>query len=220
MSARTAGRLLLTLVLLVTVAAEVAFTWLGWTGQHIFNPMWHPHARFHAVQMSVCIGALSLVALVPLWSARSRKGPVRGRHTVAPEVLAWAIGLLQVCWWGGEFVATAVPGTSPSPDLTRPNTFDLVGVPVYGNLFFAGLIIVLAVLGGVLLARTPPSAAKGTATTEGPAEGSVPAEGPATGAPDANPDRRTAAGRLGSVATPDVVAAITDARDPGLANDP
>ena len=67
-----------------------------------------------------------------------------------PRVALLAVAATAVCFWGAEFFAFVVPGTSPSPDLSDPNTFQLLGFEVYGNLFFSGVMIASSVLACLL----------------------------------------------------------------------
>lgn len=143
MNTNLPGRLLLSLVLVATIIAEIGFTWFGWTGEHIFNPDWHPHARFHAAQMVGFIVVMSLGGLWLVWR-RSRE----------PHIATSMVAGAGVCYWGGEFFAFFIPGTSPSPIVAEPNTFQLFGSEVYGNLFFSGLLIALSALGGLLAYRS------------------------------------------------------------------
>lgn len=125
MKAQLLGRLLLSLVVLATVVAEIGFTWIGWTGEHVFNPDWHPHARFHAAQLVGFGIALSLGGLWMVW-----------RRSLEPRVAASAVAGALICLWGAEFFAFAVPGTSPSPNPAEPNTLQLLGLAIHGNLLF------------------------------------------------------------------------------------
>jgi hypothetical protein len=136
MDARLLGRSLLSLVIVASVAAVFGFTW---NGSHVFNPEWHPHARFHAAQIAGIAAAGSVVGLWLVW-----------RRSPEPRVATLAVAAAAVCFWGAEFFAFFVPGTSPSPDLANPNTFRLLGFEVYGNLFFAGAMIALSVLACLL----------------------------------------------------------------------
>lgn len=126
LTAARGGRLILTGMLLATIAAEVAFTWIGWTGEHVFNPEWHPHARYHAAWTVAFVIALAVVGLLLLW--RRADDPQSATKTVA------AIGVL---YWATEFFGFALPHTSASPDLLEPNTFPLLGLDIHGNLVFA-----------------------------------------------------------------------------------
>ncbi len=132
MNARLFGRLLLSLVLVGSAAAVFGFTW---NESHVFNPDWHPHARFHAAQIMGIAAAASAVGLWLVW-----------RRSAEPDVVTLAVAAAAVCFWGAEFFAFFIPGTSPSPDFADPNTFSLLGFEVYGNLFFSGVMIALSVL--------------------------------------------------------------------------
>ena len=109
---------------------------------HLFHPEWHPHAKFHSIQLMVIAVVVSLTGLWLLW-----------RPSPEPEVGALAALAIPLGVWGGEFVALFGPGTHPAPNPERPNTISFPGgVKIYGNLFFSGLMIVVAV-GGYLLTR-------------------------------------------------------------------
>lgn len=136
------GRLILTLMLLATIGAEVAFSWLGATGEHVFNPDWHPHARYHAAWTVAFVIALAVAGLWLLWR---RAGDL---HSAT-----WTVATVGVLYWATEFFGFALPGTSASPDLLEPNTFPLLGLDIHGNLVFAAMMILLSVA-GVLVART------------------------------------------------------------------
>jgi len=132
-----AGRIVLTITL---VAGMIAFVGFQWNTTHVFNPKWHPHARFHAVQLGLFFITLSSIALWLLWGSG-----------VSVRTAAWLAAAVPFVFWAGEFVALLVPGTDPSPDPDNPNTFPLIGRPVHGNLFFSACMIFLSLLGSVLL---------------------------------------------------------------------
>ena len=138
MDAELLGRLVLTLVLVGTVAAVIGFTW---SASHVFNPEWHPHARFHAAHLVGFVAAASVVGLWLVW-----------RNSPEPGVATLVVAAAAVCFWGAEFFAFFVRGTDPSPDPANPNTFRLLGFEVYGNLFFAGVMITLSILACLLTA--------------------------------------------------------------------
>ena len=136
MGAELLGRLMLSVVIAGTVAAVIGF---AWNASHVFNPDWHPHARFHAAQFTFFVTFMSPVGLRLLW-----------RRSPEPRVALLAVAATAVCFWGAEFFAFFVPDTSPSPDLSDSNTFRLLGFEVYGNLFFSGVMIALSVLACLL----------------------------------------------------------------------
>jgi hypothetical protein len=132
-----AGRIVLTIAL---TAGIIAFTAFQWNTTHVFNPKWHPHARFHAVQLGLFFIALSGIGLWLIWAS-----------AISPPTAAWLAAAVPSVFWGGEFAALAVPGTDPSPDPANPNTFPLLGAHVHGNLFFSACMMISSLLGAVLL---------------------------------------------------------------------
>ena len=133
----TLGRGILTFALIVTPVAMVAFLF---NVDHIGNPAWHPHARFHGAQAAGIGIALSLLGLWLLW-----------RHTTDPRPGPISAAVIAAIPPLSEFGALLVPGTSPIPDATRPNTIPMGGLEVPGNLIaFAAMLILIAV--GLMLA--------------------------------------------------------------------
>ncbi|WP_100444677.1 DUF6640 family protein [Glycomyces xiaoerkulensis] len=136
----TAGRVLLTAALVATPAALAIFLF---NADHAFNSQWHPHARFHGVQLAGFGITMSLLGLWLLW-----------RRSAQPWVNAATGAATVLLLWIAEFYAFAVPGTGPAPDPDEPNTIDLLGATIYGNLLFAGLMVGLAAIGyGLILRR-------------------------------------------------------------------
>ena len=101
---------------------------------------WHPHARFHAVQLGLFFIALSGIGFWLIWGS-----------AISLPTAAWLAAAVPFVFWGGEFAALLVPGTDPNPDPAHPNTFPLLGVHVHGNLFFSACMMVLSLLGTILL---------------------------------------------------------------------
>ena len=132
-----AGRIVLTISLAAGIIAFAAFQ-LNTT--HVFNPKWHPHARFHAVQLGLFFITLSGIGLWLIWGSG-----------ISLPTAAWLAAAVPFVFWGGEFAALLVPGTDPSPDPANPNTFPLLGAHVHGNLFFSACMMILSLTGSVLL---------------------------------------------------------------------
>jgi hypothetical protein len=132
-----AGRIVLSVPLALGIIAFLAFQW---NTTHVFNPKWHPHARFHAVQLGLFFIVLSGIGLWQVWST-----------TIGLPAAAWLAAAVPFVFWGGEFAALLVPGTDPSPDPANPNTFPLFGVHVHGNLFFSATMMAISLLGAALL---------------------------------------------------------------------
>jgi hypothetical protein len=131
------GRIVLTVALAAGIIAFIAFQW---NTTHVFNPKWHPHARFHAVQLGLFFITLSGIAFWLIWGS-----------SISPHTAAWLAAAVPVVFWGGEFAALLVPGTDPSPDPEKPNTFPLLGAHVHGNLFFSACMMILSILGASLM---------------------------------------------------------------------
>lgn len=107
--------------------------------EHIHNPAWPPHAKFHDAQyivMSLALGLLSLALIA------SRRGDARSR-------LLWAAGILAVPW-ASMFPALLFPGTAMSdPEFTGETRFVL---GLHAQLFLAVVTLVLLGVAAVLAA--------------------------------------------------------------------
>src|SRR5947199_8947549 len=95
-----AGKWLLTAVLVIgTVSSFV----LDWRPNHLLNPAWHPHARFHGGLLLFTLAGVTATALWLLW-----------RRSAEPYVAVKAAALLALSFWTTLFyVNSMVPGSSP-----------------------------------------------------------------------------------------------------------
>lgn len=130
------GSIILSVVLIAGTFALICFQW---NKSHVFNPTWHPHARFHAVQLTFFFIILSVVALWLVWQNSPRS-----------STITFVTALIPFTFWLGELLALLVPGTDPNQDLNHPNTFSLFGFKIHGNLLFSAVMIVLTFLGYML----------------------------------------------------------------------
>jgi hypothetical protein len=129
---RNAGRWLLTLADLLTIAAPVA---ADWNTPHLFNERWPPHARFHGVVALAMATGLSGFALWRLWAPSP--DPVPGRAVAAAVPLAY---------WAPFFLAARFPGAAvddPPHPVARP-----AGLPA--NLLGAAATAMTALAGWLL----------------------------------------------------------------------
>lgn len=120
------GRSIMSFVL---VAGAVVSTAVDWNTTHLFNPAWHPHARFHDALFLLMLDTMSLVALWLLW-----------RQSKEPEVGLKVAALFSAAVWTPFFYIEAlIPGTSLL-------AADNVPVLKVGGMTFAPNLIIAAVL--------------------------------------------------------------------------
>jgi len=79
------GKLVLSFVLVVGAVVSTA---VDWNTTHLFNPAWHPHARFHDALFLLFLDAMSLVVLWLLW-----------RPSKEPEVAIKVAALFSAAVW-------------------------------------------------------------------------------------------------------------------------
>ena len=126
MNRRQLGKAILSFVL---VAGAVVSTAVDWNDTHLFNPAWHPHARFHDALFLLMLDATSLVVLWLLW-----------RPSKEPEVGLKVAALFAAAVWTPFFYIEAlIPGTSLLAT-------DNVPVLKVGGMVFAPNLVVAAVL--------------------------------------------------------------------------
>ena len=125
------------LVSVVLASSAVMSFVLDWSPNHLLNPLWHPHARFHGALLLFFLAGASLSCLWLIW--RGARGSVAAiRASAAVMIAFWAplffipFLLPGASWWAG------VPGAEPRFD----------GQVVYPNLVVAA--IMLAASFGVL----------------------------------------------------------------------
>jgi hypothetical protein len=127
------GRLLLTFVLMG--GAAMSFV-LDWSPNHLLNPLWHPHARYHAAILLFLFAGVSCVATWLLW-----------RRSNDPAAAFTAAALISLSYWLPFFFVPAllpissywagIPGHEPH----------WAGTIVYPNLIVVGIFAALTVTG-------------------------------------------------------------------------
>jgi len=124
------GRLLITLVLLATAVLSFA---LDWSPNHLLNPLWHPHARFHGALLLFLLAGVNATSIYLLW-----------RHSLEPAVMIRAAALFSLCFWTPLFYITSVlPGsTSWAGDPTHDPRLN--GSIVTPNLLVAAAFVVIS----------------------------------------------------------------------------
>jgi hypothetical protein len=132
------ARVILTVVLLG--GAVISFV-LDWSPNHLLNPAWHPHARFHAAQLLFFHAGVALTGTWLLW-----------RKSKEPLVAVAAAALMASSFWMPLFFITSVlPGSNVWPG--GPETIPhIAGYLFYPNLAVAGAFL-FVIVGSWWLAR-------------------------------------------------------------------
>ncbi|HKB89023.1 MAG TPA: DUF6640 family protein [Opitutaceae bacterium] len=127
------GRIILTLVLLIGSLLSFA---LDWSGNHLLNPLWHPHARFHGALLLFTLAGVSATAIWLMW-----------RKSKEPEIALTVATLIAASFWTPFFYITFL---LPSSTLWAgdPNTVPHIGGHAYyPNLAVAAVFIILTLIG-------------------------------------------------------------------------
>jgi hypothetical protein len=95
----TLARVMLSGVLVTGVVASFA---LDWSANHLLNPAWHGHARFHGALLLFLLAGVSSTALWMLW-----------RKTSEPEVAITVAAAVSASFWTPLFYITSIlPGST------------------------------------------------------------------------------------------------------------
>ncbi|MEO6245363.1 MAG: DUF6640 family protein [Opitutaceae bacterium] len=126
------SRLVLSALLVTSTVASFV---LDWKSNHLLNPAWHPHARFHGGLLLFTLAGVAATALWLLW--RRSPEPLLG--------LRAATALLLAYWTPLFYVNSLVPGSSlwAGPAGQEPRWG---GTIVYPNLVVAALFVIAAVV--------------------------------------------------------------------------
>jgi hypothetical protein len=132
------ARIFLTVILLGCSALSFL---LDWSANHLLNPEWSGHARFHGGLLLFMLAGVSLTATWLLW-----------RRSKEPEVAITAASLLALSFWTPLFyVGFLVPGSTPwaGPAANIPH---IAGRVFYPNMA-VGAVFVILILGVWRMAR-------------------------------------------------------------------
>ena len=148
MNRTKAGKAILTFVIAVFPVINVL---ADWNQTHLFNPAWHPHARFHAAVMSFIVWGVAAIALWLLW-----------RRSTEPELGNKAAALLALTLWTPFLYADhLVPGSSQLVNYPEPVPVPQVaGITLYPQVVLALISVVLIAAGYNLTRRGDARTAK------------------------------------------------------------
>jgi ABC-type transport system involved in multi-copper enzyme maturation permease subunit len=125
------GRILLTVVLAATTILSFI---LDWSPNHLLNPLWHPHARFHGALLLFMLAGVSGTAIWLLW-----------RKSSEPNVALRAAALVSLSFWTPLFYITSLLSGSTSWAGAPGADPRLRGSLVTPNLIVAALFILITI---------------------------------------------------------------------------
>ena len=124
-----AARWLMTFLLTATTVLSFV---LDWSANHLLNPAWHPHARFHGALLLFMLAGVTGTALHLLW-----------RESAEPGVMVRAAGMLSLAFWTPLFYITTLLPSSTSWAGASDADPRLRGAVVTPNLLVAALFVAL-----------------------------------------------------------------------------
>jgi hypothetical protein len=145
MNGQRVSRILLTIVL---VGGSAMSFFLDWSPNHLLNPLWHPHARYHSAILLFFFAGVAATGSWLLWR-RSQEPKVAITAAAILSVSYWTpfffvpYLLKQASWWAG------VPGHEPR----------IRGFVIYPNLVVVGIFLLITLFAWRLgfAARDPES---------------------------------------------------------------
>jgi uncharacterized membrane protein len=132
MTRNVLAKTLMTFVLLIGSLLSFA---LDWSRNHLLNPLWVPHARFHGALLLFLLAGVSITGTWLLWR-RSKEPAVAFKVAALISIAYWTplfyipFLLSSSSWWAGKL------GTEPRID----------GMIVYPNLIVAALFLSITVV--------------------------------------------------------------------------
>jgi hypothetical protein len=123
----------------VLVVGAVISTAVDWNTTHLFNPAWHPHARFHDALFLLLLDGATLIVLWLLWRPSREPG----------VAIAVATLFALAVWTPFLYIEALIPGTSLLASNDVP-VLKLAGLVLPPNLAIAIVLIVLTLVGYAL----------------------------------------------------------------------
>jgi hypothetical protein len=119
----------------VLLVGSVLSFLLDWSPNHLLNPAWHPHARFHGALLLFLLAGVSLTGMWLLWRD-GREPEIAVRAAAFLSISYWTplfyipFLLRSSTWWAGK------PGAEPR----------IHGMIVYPNLIVAAVFLVVTLI--------------------------------------------------------------------------
>jgi len=108
---------------------------LDWQRNHLLNPLWHPHARFHGAILLFLFAGVVATGTWLLW-----------RDSREPQAAITAAALLSASYWTPFFfVPYLLPGSSWWAGVPGHEP-RVAGFIVYPNLIVVGVCLVLTIV--------------------------------------------------------------------------
>jgi hypothetical protein len=109
---------------------------LDWQPNHLLNPSWHPHARYHSAILLFFFAGAACVGTWLLWR-RSRE----------PDVAFTAASLLSLAYWTPFFYVPSLLPTASYWAGIPGHEPRISGMIFYPNLFVVGILVMLTAAG-------------------------------------------------------------------------
>ncbi|MEO6816163.1 MAG: DUF6640 family protein [Edaphobacter sp.] len=133
MSRILTGKLILTFVLLG--GAGMSFL-LDWSPNHLLNPLWHPHARYHSAILLFLFAGVAGTATWLLW-----------RRSSETSTAFTAAAVLSLSYWTPFFyVPILLPGASYWAGIPGHEP-RIGGAVIYPNLIVVAIFAILTIIG-------------------------------------------------------------------------
>jgi hypothetical protein len=127
------GKLILTVVL---IGGALMSFFLDWRPNHLLNPLWHPHARYHTAILLFLFAGVASVATWLLW-----------RPSREPNVGFAAASLISFSYWTPFFyVPSFLPEASYWAGVPEHEP-RISGMIIYPNLIVVALFVLLTATG-------------------------------------------------------------------------
>lgn len=119
---------------ILCVGAVMSFV-LDWSPNHLLNPLWHAHAKFHGAVLLFLFAGVAATGTWLLW-----------RRSLEPKVALTAAAMLSASYWTPFFfIPYVLPGASWWAGIPGHEP-RIGGMVIYPNLLVVGLFLVVTLV--------------------------------------------------------------------------